>query len=262
MYKKIIAPQIVVYKNALSSWKEILNSISDKSSNILTSDWEAWYENGYRSNLIYDKNNTSLSSTLSTEIVNAYDELIADYFNDFGGSNGIWPEFIKDWDFVKGKRHHYNIDFFRYDQKKSSSIINQNGLLMDYHVDEFLIDGLNKKEKNIVTVNFYLNDEYFGGEICAYDSLSQKNYVYKPKPGDAVVMPSTSPFYHGVKPFYGSDRYFCRLFVTYTDNSQPHNSLDQEAVMNHLQTIEEENYRKKHLQTIVVNAEEIVVGDL
>ena len=86
---------------------------------------------------------------------------------------------------------------------------------MDYHVDDYLTELDVQMMRHIATANLYLNNEYSGGEICVYDSISNKSYKYKPGPGELVIMPSTKPFYHAVKSFSGYDRYFLRSFFDY-----------------------------------------------
>ena len=173
-----------------------------------------------------------------------------DYLNEF--ENGIWPSFIKDWKLLKDTNKKYWIDVFRYDVDLQGEV-NPSGLMMEYHVDELPVPGEIKSKRHVATVNFYLNNEYGGGEICVYDSTSNNTYMYKPMPGDAVIMPSTEPFYHGVKPFNKSDRYFLRAFI----DSEVKNEIEWEKkynialgedILNNVNT--EESYVKNDLQTI------------
>jgi hypothetical protein len=84
-----------------------------------------------------------------------------------------------------------------------------------------------------------------------YDSVSNKSYMYKPKPGDAVIMPSTSPFYHAVKNFYNSDRYFMRSFFSYQVNGIDLNYDQVEK--------EKDDYAKNNLQQINIFTTETVI---
>jgi hypothetical protein len=214
--KIIISPQIVVYKNILKNNKSIIDMM-DSSSLVA---WDTWYDQGWRSFINFEisneKNNKNFNDI--NEICKAFDYIQDDYIKQYHGENGIWPNFLTNWDNVNLGQNEYKIDFFKYNHLSFKGIDWEKDLLMNYHVDEFFVDGVVKKEKKIVTVNFYLNDDYEGGEICSYNQDLNVSYRYKPVAGDAVVMPSSSPFFHAVKPFYSKDRYFLRLFITYNDD--------------------------------------------
>jgi len=259
MKKIVVSPQIVIYQNAIESSNEIINYLEGNPRGIFNP-WQDWYSQGYRTNLFIDKNNLykhedkelNRQNYIILNLINSFEKIVSDYFNDFGQSKGMWPSFIKNWNKIKYRHDIYNIDFFKYeyDKVKKNYKYENNNLLLEYHVDEFI--NLNKKEKHVVTVNFYLNDDYEGGEICMYDSISKKVYRYKPKAGDVVIMPSTSPFYHAVKYFHNKDRYFCRIFVDYNDDSIINDSDN---------IILEDQYVKDHLQTIKIFENEIVIGE-
>jgi len=73
--------------------------------------------------------------------------------------------------------------------------------------------------------------------------------MYKPQIGDAVIMPSTEPFYHGVRPYSKTDRYFMRAFIDtkvsnetewikkYNLSSDPTLQTEEDYVNLQLQTI-------------------------
>lgn len=259
MNKVIVAPQIVIYKNIFQYSNELIQYINKL-------DWEDWFNHGQRTKSFYHKKNNYEDKNelfLMQEIAKAFDFIKKDYFNDFQKEKGIWPEWIEDWESFNLENDLYIIDYFKYNDKKASENmdIKSNGTMMGYHVDEFPIPGIVKPERNVVTINFYLNDDYDGGEICAYDSISKKSYKYKPKVGDAVVMPSTVPFYHAVKTFKNKDRLFFRLFLSYkiNINKNNHYSKNEDVVKNHTGTNEEEEYRKNDLQFIDVDIQEIEV---
>jgi len=259
MNKLTVAPQIVIYKNIFKYSEQLFNYLN----NI---EWEDWFNHGQRSKSFYSKKNIYENKEelfLMQEIASLFEYIKKDYLKDFKKENGIWPDWIKDWDKLEKDNDIYIIDYFKYNSKKvlENMDIKPNGNMMGYHVDEFPIPGIVKPERNVVTINFYLNDNYDGGEICAYDSISKKSYKYKPKVGDAVVMPSTVPFYHAVKTFTGNDRLFFRLFVDYKFdlNKDIKYSQNEDVVKNHTGTNDEEEYRKNSLQFIDVDIEEIEV---
>lgn len=132
---------------------------------------------------------------------------------------------------------------------------------MDYHIDELPIPNEIKMRRHVATINFYLNDNYSGGDICVYDDVSKKSYRYKPMAGDAVIMPSTEPFYHGVKQYFNADRYFARTFIDYvSDNHIPWESKYVVATNDDFHMSESE-YVGQDLQIIKIDANEIVVGE-
>lgn len=264
--KIIIAPQIVVYRNIFKHSKEIIDLLQDSRDISFFNNWRAWYKQGFRRDADPDlletidtsgNENLILEKEYLVEINNCMKFIRKDYLDLFEKDNGIWPSFIKSWEDLKEKDRNYWIDFFRYDVKVQS-VIKSSGLTMDYHVDEIPVPGEKKNYRHVATVNFYLNNEYDGGEICVYDSVSNNTYMYKPMPGDAVIMPSTEPFYHAVKPFTKSDRYFLRAFI----DAEVHNEIEwiskyevitgKDALAD---ILTEEDYVKKDLQIIQIKSD-------
>jgi hypothetical protein len=90
-----------------------------------------------------------------------------------------------------------------------------------------------------------------------YDDVSKKSYKYKPMPGDAVIMPSTEPFYHGVKQYFNSNRYFARTFLDYVSDKniawESKYIVEPDAVMT------ESEYVGNDLQIIKISTNEITV---
>lgn len=266
MDKIVVAPQIVVYKNIFKNSKELIESLDIDREDSLFDGWRQWYQQGFRKDVVFDLNKNypetkeSLYLKEACEIVNFIRQ---DYFDDFEKDKGVWPTFIKNWDPLKKTQDIFYLDYFRY--VKEQNHYSDEKLLMEYHVDEFPVVNEAKTRRHVVTINFYLNNEYTGGEISAYDAISNKIYTYKPQPGDAVVMPSTEPFYHGVKGFKDADRYFLRSFIDYRMDSEEEwvakyklNQTDRhEEVQQH-----EDDYVSKDLQMITVHsAEEVIVGN-
>ena len=267
MDKLVIAPQIVVYKNAFKHSKEIIELLSKNNEDSLFTPWRDWYGQGYRRDHDFDRSNViksddseivKLEKTYLQDVCAIVDDICHDYFLSFEKENGIWPSFISDWDELKKQKQSHYIDFFRYDHKLIESK-NIDSIFMPYHVDEFPIANEAKVNRSVLTINFYLNNDYLGGEICAYDATSNKSYKYKPNPGDIVVMPSTEPFYHAVKNMYGADRYFLRTFITFrTDGSkewQEKYLIEGDTLIKKVE-FDKDEYVKNNLQTTVVHVKE------
>jgi hypothetical protein len=260
--KIIISPQIVVYKNILKNNKSILDMLQSKDNDLVK--WDTWYENGWRSSIDFKSLEKKDSENFSEikAICEAFDYIHEDYIKEYSGSNGIWPNFIKDWNNVNISNSDYKIDFFRYNYLKFKDMNWDSDLLMNYHVDEFSIDGVVKEENKIITINFYLNDDYEGGEICAYNKDLDISYRYKPVAGDAVVMPSSAPFFHAVKPFYLTDRYFLRLFITYKDSisNESNNNSDYFSKNHYVSDLNEKEFIDNDYQFLNVLVKEVEVG--
>lgn len=212
--KLVIAPQIVVYKNLFKHSQELIDELEFDKDDSIFNKWEKWYEQGYRKSCGLEVNSSKDNKEIEflKEIAKCIEYIKKDYFFDFGSVKGIWPNFIEDWNLLTEIKNFYYLDYFKYNGSYFAG--SDKDYAMDYHVDDFLFEKNANGLRHAITINFYLNNSYNGGEICAYDSESGKSYKYKPNPGDAVVMPSTKPFYHAVKPF-DNDRYFLRSFIDY-----------------------------------------------
>lgn len=261
--KIIVAPQISIYKNIFGQNKEIIDLLNSNSNKYFFKDWSEWYDQGFRTSAYIDKKDKVFSDNLYefsiiSNLIKSFEYVIYDYFKDFEKDKGVWPSFIINWDKIEKYKNQYEIDFFKYEYEKVKYKYkdSENNLFLQYHVDEYPFKNLDRK-KNIVTINIYLNDNYEDGEICMYSSDKNLLYKYKPNAGDAVVMPSNSPFYHAVKNFYNNDRYFCRLFV-----SCELDNVDNNLNNDHIKLLENESdYIVNNLQTIEVYDNEIPVGD-
>lgn len=259
MEKLVVAPQIVIYKNIFKDSKELISLLEENDPQSLFGEWRPWYEQGMRKEVLFDdsiplntekrKQESEILSTIS-DIV---DFIQKDYFDEYSGSKGIWPDYIKDWSLLQKPLAKKYIDYFKYTLAKAHKL-KKNELMMYYHVDEFRIPGQYKKRRNVVTINFYLNDEYSDGEICMYDSISKQSFRYKPRPGDVVIMPSTSPFYHAVRTYANADRYFLRTFIEYPVNETDEGSYNWEELKK-----QEEDFVKNDLQLIHISSNDIVI---
>jgi len=218
MKKIIVAPQIVIYKNFFKHNSELINILKNDNNDSQFCNWNKWYEQGFRKNCVHtiseNPNEVNKEKKYLDEFCNIINFIKKDYFSEFENENGIWPSFISDWEFLKKEIKTFEIDYFKYDIEKLKDR-QEDKLLMEYHVDDFLIYDNVKHSRHIATINLYLNDDYSGGEICAYDSITKKSYKFKPSAGDFIIMPSTKPFYHAVKVFKKADRYFLRTFIDY-----------------------------------------------
>lgn len=239
--KLIVAPQIVVYKNLLKDSAELLEIINNNDrSDSLWPKWETWYEQGENINQLFRRKefiiNDSDSESLKKEkiifqkICDIYDFVQKDYLNEFAKEKGMWPTYIKQWDKVWEKLDPFHINIYKYSNELCGTD-SEEGLMLQYHVDE-MPEVHDAPRHQVVTITFYLNDNYDGGEICFYSEAENKAYRYKPKSGDVTVFPSGAPFYHAVENFSGSDRYFMRIFIPYSADGDKE-WLEENVFYNH-----------------------------
>jgi hypothetical protein len=64
------------------------------------------------------------------------------------------------------------------------------------------------KTKPSISLVFYLNDNYEGGQI----EFPNQNISLKPEAGSIVIFPSTSPYYHDPKPVKNGTKYIIPVF--------------------------------------------------
>jgi hypothetical protein len=256
--KIVVAPQIVIYRGIFKDSSGLINTLSQDNPNSLFSPMRKWYEQGLRkeaemTDSLYSKDILDPFALIEQNYLKEFMDIVhfiqKDYFNQFSGTNGIWPDFIEDWDQLTNPKSLLYVDFFKYDYTKISNN-ETTGILMDYHVDEFLMPNDKKSKRHVITINLYLNDDYSGGEICAYDSVSNKIYSFKPSPGDIVVMPSLDPFYHAVNNTYNADRYFLRTFIDYDlVQKDTYSKEELDGMVDGMDKVEQD-YVKSHLQSI------------
>jgi len=224
--KIVVAPQIVVYKNLLKNCEKLIEILekTDKS-NSMWPEWEPWYEQGKNVNQLFYRNQFNSNEEDPEEILiekeilmhisEIYDFIQKDYLSEYDADKGVWPSYIKQWDKVWEKLDPIHINVYKYNKSYFDSM-SKDGLMLEYHVDEMPENVHDSMWHQVVTITFYLNDNYTGGEICFYDEGENKAYKYKPKLGDVTVFPSAAPFYHAVEHFSGADRYFMRIFIPYS----------------------------------------------
>lgn len=224
--KLIVAPQIVVYKNLFKNYKDIIDIIEDKNRvNSIWPKWEPWYEQGENINQLFkrkdlnifdsDNENQIKEKSILKNICDIYDFIQKDYLNYYNQDNGVWPSYIKQWDKLMETIDPVHINIYKYSDDLCGKD-SKNSLMLQYHVDE-MPEAHSASRHQVVTITFYFNDNYKGGEVSFYSEIENKAYQYKPRPGDVTVFPSAAPFYHAVENFSGADRYFMRIFIPYSE---------------------------------------------
>jgi hypothetical protein len=225
-YKKItVIPQITIYQNILKDCDSIINFLKkDYDAGSAFSSWNNWYHQGQiktsQFNKLHLNVNDQDSELLKEEknilnnIKEVYDFVKNDYLNEYENNKGVWPSYVKSWEQVREEPPYIDLNIYKYAFEEGKEI-NPDQLAMQYHYDEMPTDEFANKEHCLITITFYINDDYEGGEICFYDESLNQAYKYKPKAGDVTIFPSGQPFYHGVSEYLNADRYFMRTFILY-----------------------------------------------
>ena len=233
--KLTVFPRVTVYQNLLQDVDKVLKIVkkseSNKNNKYMFNNWTSWRANWDGMSMHTEKDITDFTPSkdqeyldqefLHSRLSEAYSFAYKDYFKDYPENSGVWPDIIKDWNFENNMRWTKSgITFLKYfqDNEELKKHDPENGLYhlsMNYHTDTNHQNLDARDSKLIITITFYLNDDYDGGEISFYNGTDNKVYNYKPKAGDITVFPSFEPYYHGVLPFSKNDRYLIRMFFMY-----------------------------------------------
>lgn len=242
--KRIIMPFVVVYKNALKNYVDVLNGIKQTEINQveggIIQPWKQWYEFGetvrvepdLQSKSFKDKNpeeyqsQFNVFSSLNSIIYEGYDDYISQWtkpevINSFGGSHPhhwqkVFGDIVFDWNYKNIKS--FDEDFSGYE--KPINIAGDSGWISssidvakhrahtgrEYAIHYHLDSSgdLNPGPKAILTATVYLNDDYEGGEISFLNEFDEVIINYKPSAGDLVIFPSSKPFFHAAMPTFGN----------------------------------------------------------
>lgn len=213
--KKQIMPKVMVYRDAIPDidtiFKIIQNSELLNDESLLIEPWKQWDEdNGIFSKL--SKESTYVGnkdgSTLEQQqyVRDTLNKLILDISEDYLSmwkNVGTWKDVESFEDLERS-----SLDLLKYNQTDNRKI-----LAMDYHTDnkEYVADR--RDYKQVITFTVYLNDDYEGGDISYINEEDHLLVTYKPKKGDVTIFPSGYPYFHGVKPVYGNNKYLARTFL-------------------------------------------------
>jgi hypothetical protein len=249
---KNICSGVYVYENAFANVDEVYqilkNSSLDESENSFIPKWSDWVGNWEgKASKVFPfsiKESTTdkeekVMKILADSFISVYDDYIK---NNRYTDNSIFQ--ISDFDPNTSSEvaieKEVSLLMYKGDQPDSKA----GSRAMDYHTDTNHSDMDAPNYKKLITVTFYLNDNYEGGEISFFDQSKNKIYNYKPKAGDVTVFPSHRPYYHGVLPFYGNDRYLVRMFMVYA-------SKGTEAWHNGVEEYGEDTWKSMNMSKIV-----------
>lgn len=240
--KTTIFKNLVVYKKLIEEPKEILDFLKHTESYQekigVIEKWGDWYGNwpGAATQINASLKSSALDSEEEeiqkqkwalTKFFEAYFFVINDYMDEYKHTTA-WQYDIPHFDFSDQDVWNYSgMTILKYNSPGTSDF-NYDSLAMNYHTDFHHEDAESADGKQIITITFYLNDDYEGGEISFYDEDSNTIHNYKPSAGDVTVFPSAKPFYHGVLPFSGNPRYLSRMFLMHCYPGSPEWLANQE----------------------------------
>jgi hypothetical protein len=184
---------IIYYQSLINDIDNFINLINNIEEEYvyLFSKWEKWYASN--ADVLYgESRESSFSSILnnckkesdSFFIAKTIKELVDFCIKDYCEKTKQVPGYLPDHFTIKK----YNTDAY-----------------MGPHVDtEDLFD---KKQPSISMV-FYLNDDYEGGEI----EFPNQQIKIKPEAGSLIIFPSYQPYIHDPKPVLSGTKYMIPLF--------------------------------------------------
>jgi hypothetical protein len=149
---------------------------------------------------ILKKSKQEIECHILEKIINIKYNVLSDYLNTYQESK-IWPadfSLIKKMSVLNNPEDHSQLTFFKYDYQSSE------WPLLSFHTD-----ATKTNSEHIISMMFYLNDDYDDGEIEFLD-LDKKIISYKPQAGDIIVFPSFFPYFHSARYPIGGPRYTIR----------------------------------------------------
>ena len=191
METREIAPGIVLYSNVHESYKEIVKDLEESVDSKIVSWRGAYVKVGeevkidinsrdtqtisipYSQNPEIDSTNffTHFESSVSSLFYNIFNPIEKDYLNRYN-LNLDWHDVYAVLKYGKGQK-------------------------FTNHVDD------HKELPRRVSIIYYLNDEYTGGEI----NFPRFGITYKPKANEMILFPSTYVYNHSVSPVLSGNRY-------------------------------------------------------
>ena len=196
MNTKINKDSIVYYTNLLKDPQEFISKIEYLDSACLEtspiSKWQEWTasdsttvygsikKSSFTNSEFRDLNDKE-EINISLNIKSIVKECAKDYLN----KTGIDPDFLPDF---------YTINKYL------------SGVYMGPHVD-YEGEGRTTLTPSVSMV-FYLNDNYEGGEI----EFPEQGISIQPEAGSLIVFPSNKPYYHDPKPVISGTKYMIPLF--------------------------------------------------
>lgn len=216
--KETIIPGIVLYKNALPNFLNVLDTVIESESGqddqALIKPWRDWnngigiMSSGVSSDYEYRKQDEKYlqQHEVIRSIWDSFDAVLNDYVSEYDDVN-FFPHYVNTLDFKNKSWVNAQIDFLKYfkDSKNDK-------YALSCHNDQATWLDESRGPKFVLTVTMYLNDNYGGGDLCFFNENDTNAVLYKPSAGDIIVFPSFYPYFHGVHSIESGNKYLIRMF--------------------------------------------------
>jgi predicted 2-oxoglutarate/Fe(II)-dependent dioxygenase YbiX len=181
--------KIFYFTDLLKDYPDFLDKVESTSDYNLISEWKPWYASNvdikygeYKEVVpgFLNQSNNKDSELIVSIITNLISKCINKYTEETHAVPGYLPS---------------TINVRKYDTEA----------YMGPHIDT---EDERDKTKPSISLVFYLNDDYEGGEI----EFPNQGISLKPKAGSIIIFPSISPYYHDPKPVIKGTKYLIPVF--------------------------------------------------
>jgi hypothetical protein len=180
---------IFYYTNLIEDSKSFLNDIENIDDSNLISKWNPWHSSNSNTRYgeykeiipgIIDNSSNINSVKIINVITDSISKCIENYIKETKAEPGYLPAIV---------------NVRKYDTEA----------YMGPHIDT---EDKRDKTKPSISLVFYLNDDYEGGQI----EFPNQGISLKPEAGSIIIFPSTSPYYHDPKPVIKGTKYLMPVF--------------------------------------------------
>ena len=199
------------------------------------SSWVPWYTFGSKTvfnhkkipnNYNFDNENYEKLNEFKNKIELVLYKIYLDYINDWKDSE-YWPIHLKNWNLHGLSYTHFNdeqselafgtIEILKHDIFPIGQAPDGE-FTIKYHTDSNESRWDEPRSQQFITMTFYLNDDYEGGEVDFINEKDKKLVSYKPECGDITVFPSGIPYWHAAKQVIsGENKFFIRVFICWNN---------------------------------------------
>lgn len=106
-------------------------------------------------------------------------------------------------------KNFYGVDIDPVNQSKFNLMKFPEGMFLDPHID------IESSEENHISVIYYINDNYIGGQIC----FPKFNIRIKPKQNSLIFFPGNENYVHEVTGAFEGERYSSSMWLQFTGST-------------------------------------------
>lgn len=203
-----IYPKILVFKNALTGCKDLLDFYE------ATAEWSKWF--GFGTSTETPSRGSGVNWDSFPPPLEWEKEMVASQPDEHSAK--VSKVFYEISDIYRNRCDYQKDSWIcrNWNLAKYNPTPADDEIAMNYHTDFQAERADMPGHKFGLTCVFYPNDNYEGGEISFIikkEDGSEPDVIdYKPSKGDAIIFPSTAPYYHGVKRLSSGNKYIMRLY--------------------------------------------------